>query len=203
MLIRHSARPPIPKGEVGLDLPITEQGRTIALELGAVLGSRLRRLHTSPVLRCVQTVDALAQAAASTVTPLHDTMLGEPGAFVVDGRAAWDNWVRLGHEGVMTHLVSADTALPGMAEPQEAARRLTRHMLKAAGGEPGLHVFVTHDLLVTATAARALGVPLGRGDWPPYLEAAFFWNASGQCQVAYRALRTGVAWLHEAPGRVT
>lgn len=196
VLMRHSARPPIPKGEVGMDLPITEQGRLLALQLGAALGTRLRRLHTSPVLRCVQTAEALAEGAASKTTPVHDTMLGEPGAFVIDGRAAWNNWIRLGHEGVMAHLVTANTALPGMAEPEKAARQLTRHMLEAAGAEPGLHVFATHDLLVTATAARALGAPLGREDWPPYLEAAFFWNASGQCQVAYRALRARVAWVH-------
>ncbi len=199
VLMRHSARPPIPKGEVGMDLPITAEGRTMALELGAALGTRLRRLHTSPVLRCVQTADALAEGAGSRATPVHDTMLGEPGAFVLDGRVAWDNWLQLGHAGVMTHLVSAGTALPGMAEPQEAARRLTCHMLRVGGGDPGLHVFVTHDLLVTATAARALGVPLGREDWPPYLEAAFFWHRSGVCHVAYRALRAGAAWVHDAP----
>lgn len=196
VLMRHSARPPIPKGEVGMDLPITAEGRTMALELGAALGTRLRRLHTSPVLRCVQTADALAEGAGSRATPVHDTMLGEPGAFVLDGRAAWDNWIRLGHEGVMTHLVSAHTALPGMAEPREAAHRLTRHMLEAAGVEPGIHVFVTHDLLVTATAARALGVSLGREDWPPYLEAAFFWRTSGAVQAAYRSIRGGVRGIY-------
>ncbi len=192
MLMRHSARPPIPKGEVGMDLPITEQGRLLALQFGAALGTRLRRLHTSPVLRCVQTADALAEGAGSKTAPVHDTMLGEPGAFVLDGHAAWDNWLRLGHEGVMAHLVSADTALPGMAEPEKAARQLTRHMLEVAGHEPGLHVFVTHDLLVTATASRALGVPLGREDWPPYLEAGFFWRSSCDVEAAYRSIR-GVA----------
>lgn len=201
MLMRHSARPPIPKGEVGMDLPITEEGRIIALQLGAKLGTRLRRVHTSPVLRCVQTASALCEGAAGTAAPVPDRMLGDPGAFVLDGRAAWHNWVRLGHEGVMTHLVSADSALPGMAEPQKAARQLTRHMLEAAGLEPGLHVFVTHDLLVTATVARTLGVPLGREHWPPYLEAAFFWRASGQRHVAYRTLSTVAAaqpYLHSA-----
>lgn len=46
-----------------------------------------------------------------------------------------------------------DDALPGMAAPEPAARFLVHYML-AAAKEPGVHLFVTHDSLVTATAAR-------------------------------------------------
>lgn len=55
----------------------------------------------------------------------------------------------------MQHLVSAKSALPGMANPDAAARYLVNHMLASTSQTPGLHVFVTHDSLVTATAARA------------------------------------------------
>lgn len=39
---------------------------------------------------------------------------------------------------------------------------------------------------MTATAARMLRTPLQRNDWPLYLEAAFFWEADGEVQVAYQ-----------------
>ena len=117
---------------------------------------------------------------------MADRLLGDPGVYVLDGRRAWSNWERFGREGVMRHLVAEAEALPGMARPDEAARFLVHHMLAVAGGEPGVHVFVTHDSLVTATAARIFGQPLGRDDWPWYLEGVFFWRDEGGLRAAYR-----------------
>ena len=44
----------------------------------------------------------------------------------------------------------------------------------------------THDSVVTATAARLLGEPLGKGDWPWYLGGVFFWRRRGHVVTAYR-----------------
>jgi broad specificity phosphatase PhoE len=179
MLVRHSVRNHLPPGEAGNAVPITDEGKLLALELGRMLGQRLRRLHTSPVLRCVQTAECFNDGAGTNVEIISDRLLGDPGAYVLDGQVAWSNWERLGHEGVMRHLVTSWDALPGMARPDEAAYRLVRHMLGVAGDEHGVHVFVTHDLLVAATVAWILGKTSSNGDWPGYLEAAFFWKGHG------------------------
>jgi hypothetical protein len=117
---------------------------------------------------------------------MSDRLLGDPGVFVMDGTAAWTNWLERGHEAVMANLVAEDLALPGMAAPDEAARFLVLYILASAGTQSGFHVFVTHDSLVTATASRILGVPTGVDDWPWYLEAAFFWRDGEALQAAYR-----------------
>ncbi len=118
-----------------------------------------------------------------------DRLLGDPGAFVIDGHRAGPSWEALGHEGMLAHLVGGGDLLPGMADADAAARFLVHHMLALAGARPGLHVFVTHDSLVTATAARLLGEPLGPRDWPWYLEGAFFWRSGGRVHTAYQARR--------------
>jgi broad specificity phosphatase PhoE len=187
VLLRHSIRDPLPPGDVGYVLPITEAGHQVALDLGSLLRGRLRTLHTSPLLRCVQTAQALAEGAGADLPVVPSRLLGDPGVFVLDGRRAWANWEQLGHEGVMRHLVTETAALPGMARPDEAARFLVRSMLAEAASRPGVHVFVTHDALVTATAARLLGRPLGRDDWPWYLEGAFFWPVEDGVHAAYRS----------------
>lgn len=186
MLVRHAARPPFVDGEDGYALPITELGRRRALALGHLLGARLRTLHTSPLLRCLQTAEALREGAARDVAIHQDRLLGDPGVYVLDDRIAAEQWAARGHEGVMAHLVLEDHALPGMAVPDHAARLLVHHMLAIGAEDPGLHVFVTHDSLVTATAARLLGEPLGPEAWPRYLEAAFFWRQEGTVRAAYR-----------------
>ncbi|NVJ05010.1 histidine phosphatase family protein [Myxococcus sp. AM001] len=186
VLLRHSVRDELPSGEAGYTLPITDAGRGLAHELGALLQGRLRTLHTSPLPRCVQTAEALRDGARTDLPIIADRLLGDPGAFVIDGRRAVENWERVGHDGVMRHLVTEDDALPGMARPDEAARFLVHHMLAVAGATPGIHVFVTHDLLITAAAARLLGQPLSPKDWPWYLEGAFFWREGARLCASYR-----------------
>ncbi len=186
LLLRHSVRDALPDGDAAYTLPITDIGQQLARDLGAAMGPRLRTVHTSPLTRCVQTAESLRLGAGRDLAVRTDRLLGDPGAYVIDGRRAWPNWQTLGHAGVMAQLVSSSDALPGMARPDPAARFLVQHMLAVADDSPGLHVFVTHDSLVTATAARLLGVPLGQDAWPWYLEGAFFWRTSAGLHVAYR-----------------
>ena len=194
MLIRHSVRDHLPPGDAGYRLPITEVGVRLARALGARLGARLRTLRASPLVRCVQTAEALAEGAGLDLEVAPDHHLGDPGGYLLDGERAWVNWQRLGHEEVMTRLVGSERPLAGMAAPEPAARLLVQRMLAAAEGRPGLHAFVTHDSLVTATAARLLGEPLGTDAWPWYLEAAFFWREGGGVRCGYRG------WSSLRPG---
>jgi broad specificity phosphatase PhoE len=186
LLLRHSVRDDLPDNDAGYAMPITDVGRRLAIELGGKLRGRLRTLHASPFLRCLQTAEALREGAGVEQTIVRDPLIGAPGVFVLDGRRAWPNWERLGYEGLMAHIVSRSEALPGMARPDEAARFLVQHMLAIAGQVPGVHVFVTHDFLVTATVARLLGRPFGIQEWPVYLEGAFFWRGVDGLHTAYR-----------------
>lgn len=186
LLLRHSVRDEIPPGETGNEVPITKAGKDIALKLGQKLGARLKSLHSSPLSRCVQTAEALRLGAGVDARIAESRLLGGPGGYVLDGHLAWSNWETLGHEGVMRHLVAEKKALPGMAQPDEAARFLVQSMLSSADGAPGIHVFVTHDILVTATVARLQGVRHEPADWPLFLEGALFWRSKLGVHVVYR-----------------
>ena len=186
VLLRHSVRDHLPPGDAGYAIPITPVGAALGRELGALVGSRLRTLHASPLPRCVQTAEAIRAGAVVDIPVDRDRLLGDPGVYVIDDARAAMSWKEQGHEGVMAHLVSEDRPLPGMADPAPAARFLVRHMLAIAGNRSGLHLFVTHDSVVTATAARLLGEPLGRDAWPWYLEGAFFRRQGGHVVTAYR-----------------
>ena len=186
VLLRHSVRGPLPRGDAGNAVPLTGDGVRLARRLGTVLGGRLRTLHASPLPRCVQTAGALRSGAEVDVPIVSDRLLGDPGVYVGDAHRAWSNWEALGHEAVVQSLVSGRPALPGMGNPDSAARLLVRHMLAVAGDRPGLHLFITHDFVITVTVARLLGEPFGREDWPWYLEGAFFRQAGGFISAAYR-----------------
>ena len=87
-LLRHSVRDHLSSGDAGYTLPITEVGARLATELGKMIGKRLRSLHSSPLLRCVQTAEALRAGAAADLSILRDRLLGDPGVYVVDSRRA-------------------------------------------------------------------------------------------------------------------
>lgn len=186
LLLRHSVRDPLTVGDIGYARPINEAGVGLARSFGAGLRGRLKTLHSSPVQRCVHTAEVLGEAAGGGLSVVQDRLLGDPGVFVNDENLARNNWDTLGSEGIMEHLARADHALPGTVHPDAGARALVGHMLAIAADKPGIHLFVTHDILLAITAARFLGYPRGGERWPRYLEGAFFWRDSAGLHAAYR-----------------
>lgn len=186
LLLRHAERDPLAPGDLGYTHPINDSGHGLAHSLGRQLGGRLAGLRSSPLQRCVDTARALADAAASPLPVVADHMLGDPGAYVIDPLAARANWLQLGSAGLMAHLIAHDEALPGTLPPAIGARRLVAHMLACAGATAGVHVFVTHDILLAVTAARHVGAPAGPDCWPAFLEGAFFWQDDDGLHAAYR-----------------
>ena len=193
LLLRHSARGPLPAGESGYDVRLLPEGKALARTLGSRIGGLLATLHTSPVPRCVETAEALVEGAGVRLGIVEDTHLGHPGVYVADGEAAWETWQSLGHERVMAHLIAGDR-LYGLADPVSASRRLAEHMRATAGGSPGVHVFVTHDSLVTTAAAHLLRRRIGMEDWPRYLEALVLVDRGDGLTATYRAWSSEVTW---------
>lgn len=186
LLLRHSIREEFGVGDIGNDIPITEDGKNIAFELGRFLGGRLRSLHSSPLLRCIQTAQAMREGGGYHLDISEHRFLGDPGVFVLDGALAWSNWEAIGNEGVMRHLASESYALPGMADPERAAQELLRYMLLVMNGSPGVHVFVTHDTILGPVVARFLRQTHEVSKGPLFLEGALFWRSYVGVNVAYR-----------------
>lgn len=186
LLLRHAEREALSSENIGYDVPITQSGLTSAHKLGAHLKGRLKTLRTSPLLRCVQTAEWIRRGAEGELEISCDRFLGDPGIFVENPQLAWTNWQTMGNEGVMHHMATSDRALPGMAHPEKAALQLINHMFEVAEKEAGLHVFVTHDVLLSATTARILGAEISN-PWPKFLEGGFFWHEASVLVAAYRS----------------
>ena len=186
LLLRHAERGELPPNDLGHDVPITPSGMQHSHELGKRLSGKIMSMRTSPVFRCIQTAEQILAGADANLHIGHDRAFGDPSIYVTTPKLAWENWKKMGNEGVMQHMATADHALPGMAHPDEAANALVEHMLTLAGGEAGIHVFVSHDVIVSATAARMLGAQPEGAPWPHYLEGAYFWQEAGSLRAVYR-----------------
>lgn len=186
LLLRHAEREALPPNDIGYELPITQFGMQHSYELGKCLSGRIKGMRASPVFRCIQTAEQICKGAGADIAIEHDRAFGDPSIYVTSPDLAWKNWRSMGNEGVMQHMATADHALPGMAHPDEAARALVEHMLTLSGDKEGVHVFVTHDVIVSATTARILGESSRGTSWPQYLEGAFFWRRTGVLHAIYR-----------------
>jgi hypothetical protein len=117
--------------------------------------------------------------------------------YVRDLDLVWQEFWRLGRDEFLRRVVDCGlngaAPLPGLVPTAEAARRLVGHMLALAAGAPGLHVFVSHDVILVPTIACCLGAPLPRPDWPAFLDGALLWHDNGQVRLRYRDLEGVVA----------
>lgn len=186
VLLRHAERAPIPQGEVGIEILLTDAGIREARELGRQVGQRIVRIESSPVERCMQTSRAILEGASGSVAISQNRLLGDPGVFVVDGEKAFENWVRFGNDGVMNRICTQDEALPGMVDPQMAAQQLLDHMVSTIQGRAGVHLFVTHDVILAGFVGRLLGVNHAHDAFPRYLEGAVTWQVGDEVHIRYR-----------------
>ena len=193
LLLRHATRPPIPAGSFGNELSITEEGRREATELGELLGGRIRRLVSSPVLRCVETAEAIRHGGdASGQTATH-TILGDPGVWIEDGDAVGDAFLRHGSRGVVARQLAGDL-IPGMT-PIDAGAAKFMDLLVSDQGKPGeIDIFVSHDAVITPLLATVLGVRDLTEIWPTYIEGALLSREGDGLAILWRGVRHTAQW---------
>lgn len=193
VFVRHGERESVPSREFPRhDAPLTKNGWRSAESLGLLLGDRLGAVKSSPVPRCVHTACAVLAGAKQQVTPHQDRLLGDPGAFVDDGERAMSELVGLGFHPAARRLGSGEQ-LPGFADPDHATVRLLTLAQSLLVAEPsGVHVLVTHDLILSTMIARIQGATLEEREWPGYLHGVAVWLDNLQLVSRYAAVERAV-----------
>ncbi|MGI9297972.1 MAG: histidine phosphatase family protein [Gammaproteobacteria bacterium] len=195
-VMRHAERGPLPRGEHGNEVLLTEQGERDALAAGRLMKGRISRLLHSPAPRCLQTAENLRRGSGDETEIAEWTGL-RCDVYVPDISAAEPTLLRLTSEkGFYDAFINRmsqcgdNIPYPHFAPPFAGAVNLVRGIL---GGETGgLCIGVTHDWLVNIAAAYATGKAASRadGDYADYLDALFVWE-SGDRWKFYHKGRTG------------
>ncbi|WP_305967424.1 histidine phosphatase family protein [Marinobacter salsuginis] len=171
LIIRHAERPAIQDGTVGNELALTSNGVHETIRLAKSLPRKILSIESSPILRCIQTAELIAEHHELPLTSIgRSNLLGDPGFIIEDAELAWTNWFEKGAEAVNEHLLSGNSVWPGFRDLDEAVaqmRQFIEEML--TGSDGGLHVWVTHDTIVATLASRLQKTPLGLEEWPDFL----------------------------------
>ena len=183
LVIRHAEREEIPTGTFGHDVNLTADGASAAEQLGAALSeNRALTVVSSPVPRCVQTAEAMLRGAGSTPQVVTDSRLGDPGAFVVDAKAAGPLFLELLIPEIARCQLQDETPPPGMRPTAEGVEILLELATNPLDKKGCLHVFVTHDIILSVFVASIFRSSLEEIEWPGYLDGLLVWRS-------YRELR--------------
>lgn len=191
-VIRHSARLPITEAtlEAAFTTPLTEEGRTRAVSMGAALPRPLPvRLWHSPAPRCEETAACLARGLESqggtAVREGEWSLLG--GEFIRDASAVVTAFAEQGPRGFFRAWSRGELGTSVVMDLPRAADNLLRAILQAGtgSGQPALRLHVTHDIVIVALLASVCDVTDPAIPWPGYLEGVVLDRVDGRVRCAY------------------
>lgn len=171
IIIRHAERPAITDGTVGDELSLTEKGKADTLVYAENFNSEVISIRTSPIARCVQTAQIMANHWGYPPDEIQTcNKLGDPGFFISDSELAWQNWLEKGAEAVNQYLLGGNEKWPGFVDFDMAIIEMQSWIRSTLlSSRSGSHVWVTHDTILATLASRLSPNPLSLEEWPGFL----------------------------------
>lgn len=146
LVLRHGHRDEINEGSYGEKVALTPEGQRVAQRMGKSLSAaRFAEIHTSPVLRCVQTAQAWIQGAKQNINIRPSNILGDPGPFVSNPFQAGPLFLQNPLELLAQLIVEGKADLPGMRSLKEGALLFIEYALTVKRF-PCL--MITHDIVI-------------------------------------------------------
>lgn len=169
IFLRHGDREKIPEGEFGNEVELNQRGFQRSLEYGeSIKNHKINKIYTSPVIRCIQTAESIKAGLGKNVKIEVSTLLGDPGAFVVDGELAGKSYLQLGfsdcYERILNH-----KPVEGNRDITEGAAILSR-FFKSNAQDGVTNIYISHDMIIALYAFETFRRKYTLGsDWVPFL----------------------------------
>ncbi len=186
LLMRHSAREFKP-GRHDLENPLTDEGRTLARELGKALPKELSlRGYASPAERCLETAELILESHRSAGGEATRTRAIEGlGVFyILDQMKMYRATQAAGGNAAFLALWYAGEIDKDIMIPSELAARLVAHVvtekLNRPIASPQLDLLVSHDTTLYTLRDQLLGQSMQAFGGVEYLDALAFYRKEGQ-----------------------
>ena len=195
LVIRHAEREDIPAGTFGHEVNLTAGGILEAEQFGAALSEkRALTVVSSPVPRCVQTAQAMVRGAGSSAKVVADRHLGAPGAFIVDAETAGPLFLGLPIPEIARRQLQDAMPLPGVRPTPEGVEILLELATNPLGDNGQLHVFITHDIILSVFVASIFRSTVEEAGWPDFLEGLILWRSSDEVQASWRRFHKSLSY---------
>ncbi|WP_298393689.1 histidine phosphatase family protein [Flavobacterium sp.] len=175
LLIRHGDRDAIPAGSFGNEVLLNEKGKQNAQSFGEKLKtSKITKIYTSPVERCVQTAEYIAKGYGKAVNIIQTTALGAPGLHINDEKTAGAFYLQQGFDVMYESFING-VMVPGVATPERLNQDLT-DFINNNSEEKETTIFITHDMLIAFYHFSINKTVYTKENWVNYLSGITFNN---------------------------
>lgn len=147
LVIRHADREDIPHGSFGNEIPLNEKGKQNAKKFGEKLTNKIiHKIFTSPVIRCVQTAECIAQGYGRSIEIIETPALGAPGLHIADEKIAGEFFLQYGLNEMYQRLITGKN-IPGILNLHDLKNTIT-HFINENTIPNGTTIFITHDIFI-------------------------------------------------------
>lgn len=184
LILRHSIRGDIRKGETGLNTLLTREGKVLAKHFGEHCRFNIERIFSSYIQRCVETADSFLQG----YTKVHNNnpeiittdILAE--CYINDIKKANRLFKYKSVQYIMSAFLRGET-LSGMRDIQSTMNILLNFIFQNKC--ENMEIFITHDTFLLAIVCFCYGITEFDYDemWPYMLEGAFLYYDSNKSSV--------------------
>lgn len=176
LLIRHADRDKIPAGEFGNDVLLNETGKERALNFGKSLSElKINKIFASPVERCVQTAECIANGYGKPLEITKSHELGDPGLHIADEKIAGKFFLTEGFDELY-YRITHNIEISGITITEQFNEKMTDFLTKNTKGN-GITIFVTHDLLIAHYHFSITGKVYSKENWVKYLGGLILKNS--------------------------
>ncbi len=174
-LLRHADRDDIPQGSFGNEVLLNEKGKQNARSFGEKLAeSKINRIFTSPIGRCVQTAEFMRKGYGRSVEIIETTALGAPGLHIKDEKIAGQFILQHGFDETYKRFTQNEK-IPGIPNIDELNKRITNFIYKNST-DNGTTIFITHDMLIAFYHFSINNKVYSKDNWINYLSGLTFIN---------------------------
>ena len=174
LLIRHGEKVQPPKENPFVDVPLTQKGIEEATRFGSLLKNKfpneIKGVHSSPKRRCVETSEAILKGIGDLEGFETSTLLGNPGPYVIDSKVAGQSYLKIRDKNIVKIQVEG-TQIDGFRDVMGGSKLLLDYVLSRKPN-PGIHIFVTHDVVIAALVGSIIGYVVDIPEWVKYLQGA-------------------------------
>lgn len=169
-VIRHSSREHIPNGVDHTKVFLNGEGIRLAQEFGASLRGRTQRLKflSSPIGRCVQTCQCIAQGFGTEFPITESHVLGDPGPFVVDRKVGGTLFGVCGTKKAV-ELIETGIHIEGIHTMAEASEMLMG-LVRQETCDNCTTIMVSHDACVAPIICHYTGERFCSDHWLYFMD---------------------------------
>ncbi|MFN3234328.1 MAG: histidine phosphatase family protein [Gammaproteobacteria bacterium] len=184
ILMRHAHRDPISKSSFGNEVELNSKGIEESIKLSKILKNYPLRLISSPVKRCVQTAKLIMGDREGNVE--KTSLLGDPGVFINNPKIAGYAFLENSVSEVVRWLLSRQKNPLGFYQDTSKQVDILLDELKNALDIPGVHIYITHDSILSIVLGEMFGSKEVEKIWPDYLEGVILLPHENRFKMLYR-----------------